>query len=116
MTSGLYLSVDLDKFFKTVGHHVAQDIAAGATVVIDFKSSFQGLAKSVLIDNRDGVNVATYRVNSRGAILRTIRAASSRVLDDFPVELIEINAGAGDVVQVSAEVVPLEALQLIKRR
>lgn len=116
MTSGLYLNVDLKKFFNTVGNHVAQDVAAGATVVIDFKSSYQGLAKSVLIDNRDGVNVATYRVNSRAATLRTIRAASSRVLSDMPIELLEVNAGAGDVVQVSAEVVPLEVLQLIKSR
>lgn len=111
--SGRVLNVNLTEFFNLSGQLVDQDVPAGTQVVIDFVARFSGIAKSVLLDNRDAVNVATYRVNSRAATLRTLRAAASRNLT-VPIELIEINAGAADVVQMTAEVIPLELIE--KRR
>lgn len=104
--SGRILDVSLTKFTDLAGNTVREDIAAGTMEVIDFVGRFDGIAKSILLDNRDTVNVATYRLNSRADVLTTLRAASTRVLT-VPVELIEINAGAADIVQMTAEVIPL---------
>jgi len=107
--SGIVAKVDWKKLFESEGYQVERDVAAGATSVINFLQEFEGIAKFVLLDNRDAVNEATYRVNSRAALARNIRVSSSRVVG-VAVELLEVNAGAAGGVQVSAEIVPRKVL------
>lgn len=107
--SGIILKIDLTKLFLLTGNQVFISVPAATTRVIDFKNEFMGIAKNVLIDNRDTVNEITYRVNSRASDPISIRLNASRVVG-VPVEILEINAGAAGVTQVSAEVVPLDLL------
>lgn len=108
--SGRILNVKLTEFYNLSGNVINIDVAAGVTSVVDFVGRFNGIAKSVLIDNLDAANVALYRLNSRSAEQRQVRANSTRVLT-VPIELIEIIAGAAGAVQITAEVIPLSLIE-----
>jgi len=107
--SGAVLSVDLEKLDNTSGYIVSRDVAAAATVVVDFLQEFNGIAKNVLLSNLDPANPAQWRVNSRGTLLRTLRPAQDLNIGSA-VELLEVIAGAGAGVQITAEIVPRELI------
>jgi len=78
--------------------------------ITNYAQQFNGLASSVLIDNQDGANPVTVRIN-RGINTITIPASNFRAFNDSFIEQIDLT-GASTNVQLSAQVVSLQELGL----
>jgi len=92
---------------KTV---VGPNKTAAAETIINFPANFNGLANSVLVDNQDGANAVTVRIN-RGTVSITIPSSSFRAFNDSWIEQINLT-GASTDVQVTSQVVGLKDLGL----
>jgi len=112
LTSGLVLK----KLISAKNENLqAQEVQAdpkdsAAERVINFPGQFNGLASSIIIDNQDGANAVTVRLN-RSINSITIPASSFRTFNDSYIEQINLT-GASTNVQVAAQVVSLEDLGL----
>lgn len=84
---------------------------SATAVIINYPAQFNGLANSVLIDNQDGANSETVRINRNALGTITIPASSFRAFNDSFVEQIDLT-GASTDTQVSAQVVSLKELGL----
>lgn len=80
-------------------------VAAGATRIINFFNEFLGMASSIFILNRDGVNAITIILNNDRINAFTIPAGASYTASDQWIEQIEIVAGAVAVTSVNAQIV-----------
>jgi len=78
--------------------------------ITNYAQQFNGLASSVLIDNQDGANAVTVRIN-RGVNTITIPASNFRAFNDSFIEQIDLT-GASTDVQLTAQVVSLRELGL----
>jgi len=92
---------------KTV---IGQPKTAAAARIINFPAEFNGLANSVLIDNQDGGNAVTVRLN-RGTLTIVIPSSGFRAFNDSWIEQLDLT-GASTDVQVTAQVVSLSDLGL----
>lgn len=84
--------------------------SAGA-LIINYPALFNGLASSVLIDNQDGANAVTVRINRNSAGSITIPASGFRSFNDSFVEQLDLT-GASTNTQVTAQVTTLSELGL----
>lgn len=75
---------------------------SGNELIVNYPALYQGLAQSILIDNQDGGNACTVRIN-RGVNSITIGAADFRAFNDAWIEQLNIT-GASTDVQVTAQV------------
>lgn len=91
---------------KFPSHQVTEVVAAGATAVIEFINRFAGLARSVLIMNRDAANVATVIINNDRTNSFAIPAGLAIPINDMWLEQIEVTAGAAGAVNLLIEIVP----------
>jgi len=80
-------------------------------LIINYPALFNGLASSVLIDNQDGANPVTVRINRNSAGTQTIPASGFRAFNDSFIEQIDLT-GASTNTQVTAQVVTLKELGL----
>lgn len=83
---------------------------SSADFITNYAQQFNGLASSVLIDNQDGSNPVTVRIN-RGVNTITIPASNFRAFNDSFIEQIDLT-GASTDTQLSAQVVLLKDLGL----
>lgn len=82
---------------------------SSATKIINFQAQYMALASSILVDNLDGSNACTVRLNNNFHTI-TIAASTFRAFNDSWIEQIEIS-GASTDCQVTAQVSPLEGLR-----
>jgi len=112
MVSGLVLQNKVSaKKDDLVTQTVIRSKTSATALVINFPALFNGLASSVLIDNQDGGNSETIRINRNSAGTVTIPASSFRAFNDSFIEQIDLT-GAGTNTQVTAQVVSLKELGL----
>ena len=81
---------------------------------IVFPEEFFGSAVNVLIDNRDGLNNLTYRVNTNVGAVKTVGASEIETVSDAKVVLLQILPGSIDW-EVQAQV-RLRKAELVKVR
>jgi len=84
---------------------------SAAALIINYPALFNGLASSVLIDNQDGANPVTVRINRNSAGVLTIPASGFRSFNDSFIEQIDLT-GASTDTQVTAQVTSLSELGL----
>jgi len=84
--------------------------SGSGALITNYAQQFNGLASSVLIDNQDGSNAVTVRIN-RGINSITIPASNFRAFNDSFIEQIDLT-GASTDTQLSAQVVSLKDLGL----
>jgi len=84
---------------------------SASALIVNFPALFNGLASSVLIDNQDGSNAVTVRINRNSAGTLTIPASGFRAFNDSFIEQIDLT-GASTDTQVTAQVVTLKELGL----
>jgi hypothetical protein len=77
-------------------------------LIINYPASYQGLAQSVLIDNQDGANAVTVRLN-RTVTSLTIGSGDFRAFNDAWIEQINLT-GASTNTQVTSQVAPLRQI------
>lgn len=81
---------------------------SGNELIINYPATYQGLAQSVLIDNQDGTNAVTVRLN-RTVNSITIGSADFRAFNDAWIEQINLT-GASTNTQVTSQVAPLKQI------
>jgi hypothetical protein len=85
--------------------YVADIIAAGTTVTIEFPAQYRAVAISVAIRNQDTVNACQFSVN--GQPLVALSAGGSENLNDMNIIRVQIVAGAAGAVEVFSQVTPM---------
>jgi len=104
MTSGLSTIAKISAKSEALISFPVSDIKdSSAELIVNYPAEYMGLASSVLIDNQDGVNTVTVRIN-RGITSITIPASSFRAFNDTWIEQINLT-GASTDTQVTADVV-----------
>lgn len=78
---------------------------SGNELIINYPALYQGLAQSVLIDNQDGTNAVTVRINRTVNVI-TIASSNNRAYNDAWIEQLNLT-GASTNTQVTAQVAPL---------
>jgi len=78
-------------------------------LVINYPALYLGLAQSVIIDNQDGSNPVTVRIN-RTVNSITINSSQNRAFNDAWIEQINLT-GASTNTQVTAQVAPLRQVR-----
>jgi len=112
MVTGLVLQNQISaKKDNLVSQTVLSTKSSAAALIINYPGSFNGLASSVLIDNQDGANAVTVRINRNSAGTQTIPASGFRAFNDSFIEQIDLT-GASTDTQVTAQVVTLSELGL----
>jgi len=111
MVTGLVLENKISAKREDLATQTVTTIKDGAGALItNYAQQFNGLASSVLIDNQDGANAVTVRIN-RGVNSITIPASNFRAFNDSFIEQIDLT-GASTDTQLSAQVVSLKDLGL----
>ena len=77
-------------------------------LVINYPASFQSLANSVLVDNRDGVNAVTVQLNRQLNSI-TIASGNFRAFNDAWIEQINLTGPSTDT-QVTSQISPLRQI------
>jgi len=112
MVTGLALQNKVSaKKDDLVSQTVINRKSSATAIVINYPGSFNGMASSVLIDNQDGANAETVRINRNSAGTITIPASGFRAFNDSFIEQIDLS-GASTNTQVTAQVVSLKELGL----
>jgi len=88
-----------------VSTYVADIIAAGATVTIEYPSQYRAIAISVSINNQDAVNACQFSIN--GQPLVALSAGGEKNINDQNVVRVQIVAGAAGAVHVQGQVTPM---------
>lgn len=77
-------------------------------LIVSYPNSYLGLAQSVLVDNRDGTDAVTVRIN-RGIRSVTIAASSFRTFNDSWIEQLNLTGDSANC-EVTAQVVLLSSM------
>jgi len=88
-----------------VSTYVADIIAAGATVTIEYPAQYRAIAISVAIKNQDTVNACQFSVN--GQPLVALSAGADQNINDQNIVRVRIQAGAAGAVHVLGQVTPM---------
>lgn len=83
-------------------------VPAGTTRVISFPDEFLGRAVSILIQNNDGANAASYQYGGNALEFQNLTASSFRTIDGTLIDRLAVIAGAAGTVLVEAQVLPIE--------
>jgi hypothetical protein len=84
---------------------VRVSVPAGTQRIISFPNEFFGTAVAIQIINESGAGAMTYRYNGESTPLFNIPASSIRSVSNTIVQLLEINADAGGVATMEAQIV-----------
>ncbi len=88
-------------------------IPAATTRTINFPTEFLAIAISIMIDNLDGANAASYRINSSTDPMINLSATSFRSFSDMNIVSVTVTTGAAGPVIVSGQMAALpKALNL----
>jgi len=109
MVSGLAIAPKISaKSEKLTSFPVSFVKDSSADLIINFPARVSGLAQSVLVDNQDGTNTVTVKIN-RGFQTITVPASAFRAFNDTWIEQIDLT-GASTDTQITADVVPREQI------
>lgn len=89
-----------------ISYPISEQVAAGVTRVISFPNIYNGLARGVVVSNRDGANAAFIRINGITATQIRIPPSGSFAFNDQWVTDLQVIAGAAGITDVVCEVVP----------
>jgi hypothetical protein len=104
MTSGLTLTPRISATSESlISFTVTDTKSTSAEKILNYPASQQGFASSVLIDNQDGSNSVTVRIN-RGINTITVPASGFRSFNGSWIEQINLT-GASTDTQVTAQIV-----------
>ena len=81
-----------------------------APLIINYPALQQALAQSVLIDNQDGANPCTLKINGQTNTI-TIAAGNFRIFNEAWIEQLDIT-GTSTNVQVTSQVSPLQQISV----
>ena len=81
-------------------------VPAGTTRTIVFPTEFNAIAISVLIENQDAANAASFMLNSSTSTPINLAASSFRSFDSMNIVSVTVTAGAAGVCDIFAQVTP----------
>ena len=87
-------------------------IPANTLRVVTFPTEFNSIAISLQIENQDGANAASYRLNSSTDPLVNLPASNFATVDNTVVNYLTVIAGAADTVLVEAQVLPASRTEI----
>jgi hypothetical protein len=103
--NGYYISKS-PRDLTLISYPISEQVTAGVTRIISFPNFYNGLARGVVISNRDGANAALIRINGISTAQIRIPPSGSFAFNDQWVTDLEIIAGAAGITDVVCEVVP----------
>ena len=110
MVSGISIQPNISARNLTLKLNTVSNIKdTGNPLVINYPALYLSLAQSVFIDNQDGANAVTVRIN-RGVNSITINSSQNRALNDAWIEQLDLT-GASTNTQVTAQVAPLRQIR-----
>lgn len=83
------------------------NVPAGTTRVVTFPAEFNAVAISLQIENQDGTNAASYRINSSTNPMINLPASNFRSFSDMNIVSCEVTAGAAGVCVISGQMAAL---------
>ncbi len=89
-------------------------VPAGTTRTINFPTEFNAIAISVLIENQDAANAASFMLNSSTNTPINLAASSFRSFDSMNIVSVTVTAGAAGVADIFAQVTPNPVFQAQK--
>jgi hypothetical protein len=82
-------------------------IPANTTRVVTFPTEFNAVAISLQIENQDGTNAASYRINSSTNPLINLPASNFRSFSDMNIVSVTVTTGAAGVCVISGQMAAL---------
>lgn len=82
-------------------------VPQGTTRIVTFPTEFNAIAISLQIENQDGGNACTYRINSSTNPLVNIPASNFRSFSDMNIVSVEVVAGATGPVVIQGQMASL---------
>ena len=79
-------------------------------LIINYPALQQALAQSIMLDNQDGANPCTVKINGQTNTI-TIPGGGTRIFNEAWIEQVDIT-GASSNVQVSSQVSPLQQISV----
>ena len=109
MVSGISIQPNISARNLTLKLNTVSNIKdTGNPLVINYPALYLSLAQSVFIDNQDGANAVTVRIN-RGVNTMTIGASDFRAFNDAWIEQLNLTGGSTNT-QVTAQVATLQSI------
>ena len=85
--------------------YVADIIAAGTTITIEYPAQYRATAISVAIKNQDTVNACTFSVNGQPGV--ALSAGADQNINDQNIIRVQVTAGAAGAVHLLSQVTPM---------
>jgi len=82
-------------------------IPAATTRVVTFPTEFNAVAISLQIENQDGANAASYRINSSTNPMINLPASNFRSFSDMNIVSVTVTTGAAGVCIISGQMAAL---------
>ena len=79
-------------------------------LIINYPALQQALAQSIMLDNQDGANPCTVKINGQTNTI-TIPGGGTRIFNEAWIEQVDIT-GASTNVQVTSQVSPLQQISV----
>jgi len=82
-------------------------IPANTTRIVTFPTEFNAVAIALQIENQDGTNAATYRINSSTNPMINLPASNFRSFSDMNIVSVTVTTGAAGVCILSGQMAAL---------
>ena len=82
-------------------------IPQATTRIVTFPTEFNAIAISLQIENQDGTNAASYRINSSTNPMINLPASNFRSFSDMNIVSVTVTTGAAGVCVISGQMAAL---------
>jgi len=82
-------------------------IPANTTRIVTFPTEFNAVAIALQIENQDGTNAASYRINSSTNPMINLPASNFRSFSDMNIVSVTVTTGAAGVCVISGQMAAL---------
>tara|TARA_R110002096_G_scaffold296881_1_gene491424 strand:- start:279 stop:635 length:357 start_codon:yes stop_codon:yes gene_type:complete len=82
-------------------------VPANTTRVVTFPTEFNAVAIALQIENQDGANAASYRINSSTNPMINLPASNFRSFSDMNIVSVTVTTGAAGVCVISGQMAAL---------
>ncbi|AXH78860.1 MAG: hypothetical protein [Circular genetic element sp.] len=82
-------------------------IPANTTRIVTFPTEFNAIAIALQIENQDGANAASYRINSSTNPMINLPASNFRSFSDMNIVSVTVTTGAAGVCIISGQMAAL---------
>ena len=82
-------------------------VPANTTRVVTFPTEFNSVAIALQIENQDGANAASYRINSSTNPMINLPASNFRSFSDMNIVSVTVTTGAAGVCVISGQMAAL---------